>query len=43
MQEATECLVTQVIEDANIITHHANRVTLMPEDLQLCLRIRGLQ
>jgi len=43
MQEATECLVTQVIEDANIITHHANRVTLMPKDLQLCLRIRGLQ
>jgi len=39
LQEAAEtCLVT-LFEDANLCAIHANRVTIMPRDLQLARRV----
>ena len=41
LQEASEAYMTSVFEDAYLLTLHANRMTLMPKDLQLARRIRG--
>lgn len=41
LQEATEAFLVQVFEDTNLAAIHAKRVTIMPKDLQLALRIRG--
>ncbi|XP_071164196.1 uncharacterized protein [Mytilus edulis] len=41
LQEAAETYLTSLFEDANLCTLHAKRVTIMPKDIQLALRIRG--
>ena len=42
LQEATEAYIIGVFEDANLCAIHAKRVTIMPKDLQLAQKIRGL-
>lgn len=41
LQEASEGLLTSVFADTNICAIHAKRVTIMPKDMQLALRLRG--
>jgi len=41
MQTAAEAYLIGVFEDAYLCTLHAKRVTLMPQDMHLALRIRG--
>jgi histone H3 len=41
LQEASEAYLTSVFEDTNLCAIHAKRVTIMPKDVQLALRIRG--
>ncbi|CCW71552.1 unnamed protein product [Phytomonas sp. Hart1] len=41
VQEATESYIVNLLNDANLCTIHAKRVTLFPKDLQLALRLRG--
>ena len=41
MQEAVEAFSVGFFEDANLCAIHARRVTIMPKDMQLLLRIRG--
>ena len=41
LQEAAEYFLVSLFEDANLCAIHARRVTIMPKDLQLALRIRG--
>ena len=41
LQEAAECYLTGLFEDANRCAIHANRVTVMKIDLELARRIRG--
>ena len=41
LQYATESFVTEVFQDANLCAIHAKRVTVMPKDIQLALRIRN--
>ncbi len=41
LQEATECYMIGLFEDANLCAIHAKRVTIMPRDMQLARRIRG--
>lgn len=41
LQEATESYIVGVFDDMNLCAIHARRVTIMPRDLQLALRIRG--
>jgi histone H3 len=41
LQEAAEAYLVSVFEDTNLCCIHARRVTIMPKDLQLALRIRG--
>ena len=41
LQEAAESYVVGVFEDVNLCAIHARRVTIMPRDMQLALRIRG--
>lgn len=41
IQEAAECFLVHLFEDANLAAIHAKRVTIMPKDLQLARRIRG--
>jgi histone H3/H4 len=41
LQEAAECYLVQLFEDANLCAIHANRVTLMQRDIQLARRIKG--
>lgn len=40
LQEGTEAYLTGIFEDSNLCAIHAKRVTLMPRDMQLCLRIK---
>lgn len=40
LQEATESYIVGVFDDMNLCAIHARRVTIMPRDLQLALRIR---
>ena len=41
LQEASEAYLVGLLEDANLCTVHAKRVTIMPKDIQLAQRIRG--
>ena len=41
LQEAAEAYLVGLFEDTNLCGIHAKRVTIMPKDLQLALRIRG--
>jgi histone H3 len=42
MQQAYEAYVISLFEDANLCAIHAKRVTVMPKDLLLAKRIRGV-
>ncbi|XP_026474588.1 histone H3.3-like [Ctenocephalides felis] len=42
LHEAVEIYMTQFFEDAYLCTAHRRRVTLMPIDIHLCRRLRGL-
>ncbi|KAG0571072.1 hypothetical protein KC19_6G209100 [Ceratodon purpureus] len=42
LQEATEDYVVHLFEDTNLCAIHAKRVTIMPKDLQLARRLRGV-
>ena len=41
LQEASEAYLVSLMEDTNLCAIHANRVTIMPKDIQLARRIRG--
>ncbi len=41
LQEAAEAYLTGLFEDTNLCCLHAKRVTIMPKDIQLALRLRG--
>eukprot|EP00804_Cyclotella_cryptica_P005466 CCRYP_002992-RA/>CCRYP_002992-RA protein AED:0.12 eAED:0.12 QI:0/-1/0/1/-1/0/1/0/119 len=41
IQESVEAISVGLFEDANLCATHARRVTIMPKDMQLALRIRG--
>ena len=41
LQEASEAYLVGLLEDSNLCAIHAKRVTIMPKDIQLALRIRG--
>ena len=41
LQESTEAYVVGLLEDAQLCSIHANRVTVMKKDLDLSRRIRG--
>ena len=41
MQESVEAFNVGLFADANLCAIHARRVTIMPKDMQLSLRIRG--
>ena len=43
LQEATENFLVGLFEDVNLLAVHAKRVTVMPCDIRLALRIRGDQ
>ncbi len=41
LQEAAEAYLVSLFEDSNLHAIHAKRITIMPADIQLALRIRG--
>ena len=41
LQEAAENFLVGLFEDMNLLAVHARRVTVMPWDIRLALRIRG--
>ena len=41
LQEAAENFIVGLFEDVNLLAVHARRVTVMPWDIRLALRIRG--
>ena len=41
LQEAAESYIVGVFDDVNLCALHGRRVTIMPRDLHLALRIRG--
>ena len=41
LQEASESYLVGLFEDTNLCAVHAQRVTIMPKDMQLARRIRG--
>ena len=41
LQEAAENFIVGLFEDVNLLAVHAKRVTVMPQDIRLALRIRG--
>lgn len=41
IQEATESYVISLLSDTNLCAIHTRRVTIMPKDVQLALRLRG--
>jgi histone H3 len=43
LQEAAEAHICSLFEDANLCAIHGKRVTVMPKDMQLARRIRGVQ
>ena len=43
LQEAAENFLVGLFEDINLLAVHAKRVTMMPHDIRLALRIRGDQ
>lgn len=42
LQEATEAFLVHLFEDTNLCALHAKRVTVMPKDLQLARRLKGV-
>lgn len=42
LQEASEAHLVALFEDANLCAIHGKRVTIMPKDMQLARRIRGI-
>ena len=40
LQEAAESAIVEIFEDANLLAIHQKRVTVMPRDLVLAMRIR---
>jgi len=42
LQTASEAYLVHLFEDANLCAIHAKRVTIMPRDIQLARRIRGV-
>ena len=43
LQEATEAFIVGLMEDANLSAIHARRVTILPKDINLSLRLRHIQ
>ena len=43
LQEATEAYLVGLLDDANLCAIHARQVTIMPKDIQLARRIRGVR
>lgn len=43
LQEASETYLTGLFEDTNIVAINSKRVTIMPRDMQVVRRIRGLR
>ena len=41
LQEVCEAYLVGLFEDTNLCAIHAKRVTIMPKDIQLAIRIRG--
>ena len=41
LQEAAENFIVGLFEDVNVLAVHARRVTVMPQDIRLALRILG--
>ena len=41
LQEAAESFLVQLFEDVQLCAIHARRITIMPRDIQLALRMRG--
>lgn len=41
LQQASEAFLVGLFEDSNLCCIHAKRVTLMPKDMRLAMRIRG--
>ena len=41
LQEAAENFIVGPFEDMNLLAIHAKRVTVIPRDIRLALRIRG--
>lgn len=41
IQEAAEAYLVGLFEDTNLCATHAGRVTVLPKDLRLALRVRG--
>lgn len=41
LQEVSEAFLIGLFEDTNLCAVHAKRVTIMPRDLQLAIRLRG--
>ena len=41
LQEAAENVIVGLFEDFNLLAVHAKRVTVMPRDIRLALRVRG--
>jgi histone H3/H4 len=42
LQESAEAYLVGLFEDTNLAAIHAKRVTIMPKDIQLARRIRGV-
>ncbi|GLJ29378.1 hypothetical protein SUGI_0579280 [Cryptomeria japonica] len=42
LQEAAEDYIVHLFEDTNLCAIHAKRVTIMPKDLHLARRLRGV-
>ena len=41
LQEAAESFLVELFGDVQLCAIHARRITIMPRDVQLALRIRG--
>ena len=41
LQEAAEAYLVGLFKDTNLCAIHANRITIMPRDIQLARHIRG--
>jgi len=41
LQEAVEAHMVELLDDSNLCAIHARRVTIMPKDMRLAIRLRG--